>query len=273
MDEIDSTPRPTDDAPTDPAPVTGPPPPAPSPPAPSPATDDVVIVPTVAATRPQLSLWAFAAFCCSLIMCFPPMPLIAPILALFGLREVRRRPDRSGRGLARAALVISGVALVLYVGLAWAWHVTVRRPVLDGPLPALRAGVDDPAALASAFGRPESADEARVFMRELVRRYGDIQSISAPAAAPTREIAVAMNAAVPGGLVMAYEIEFDRGGRAAYASFLLTDPSGWPPRATWGWLVILDPVAGDLLYPASSSGEVSRVLAASSPAVTEGEQP
>lgn len=172
-----------------------------------------------------------------------PLTAAAPLVGIRALRDIRTRPDRTGRGTTW-----TGIALGLLFTLGWAvllynWHLRARRPMLEGPVAELRAGLaGDVAGFREGFVDGPEAD-AQAFLSAVGGRFGELRSIS------QRSGGAAADASMP-ELVIPYTMEFDRATVEADAAFLIYET---PRRLVlrWAWLAIRDPVEGDLVYPSS----------------------
>jgi len=197
-----------------------------------------------------MSLWAAASLICSLAVC-PPLCLIGPALGLVALARMRHGPAQRGRGLA-----IAGISVGLAVCLGWlaagrAWHVYVRRPLLEGPRAALRAGfAGDVPRFRAAFVDGGDGDDlaAAAFIAELRRRYGAFVTTSLAPAPEGEQPKIDWNRPR-----VRYRIEFGQETVDSESVFVIKDPdrSGYVLR--FAWLLVHDPVRGDLGYPTSSA--------------------
>ena len=102
----------------------------PAPPAP--------LVPMAPARR-SVSLWAIAALVCAIGSLCPIAPLLGLVLGTVAMFDVRR-PNRSGKRYAVAALIVSVLALGGWALAAGWWNTHARRPMLYGPVNAIAAG-------------------------------------------------------------------------------------------------------------------------------------
>ncbi|MHC4948461.1 MAG: DUF4190 domain-containing protein, partial [Planctomycetota bacterium] len=194
--------------------------------------------------------WALGALLCSLALACPPLTLVAPVLGLRALHDIRARGDRRGRGLAQAAIVIGTLATAGWVAALLWWHVTVRRPLLDGPAEALATGLaGDVSGFHAAFDGTGAATEAEagVFLGELSARYGRLAGMDQRRV----EDLDGLPARPPGGAVVPYVLAFETGTVEAEAAFRLRDEASGRFVFRWAWIAVRDAEAGDLVYPAS----------------------
>ena len=120
----------------------------------------------------RTSLWAIASLACGLLPC-PPLCLIAPVLGIVGLLQIRARPAITGRRLAVAGIILGLFASGVWSGASLWWHLHVRRPLIEGPREALVAGfAGDVEAFRGAFHESATTKEASAFLVELSQRYG-----------------------------------------------------------------------------------------------------
>jgi hypothetical protein len=199
-------------------------------------------------------MWAVMSLLCGIVVLCPVASLVAPILGVVGLLQIRRRADRRGRGLAVAGIVLGLAATGGWAAGAGWWHTHVRRPILSGPAEALRAGQEgDVGAFMAAFTPQVPATpraEAMAFLDEVSGRYGRLLGW---AQAPADDGA---NAAAPvdtRGLRLSYLYQFEAGPVATEAEFVVRGAQGRRLVLRFAWLALHDPERGDLVYPQSAS--------------------
>lgn len=200
-----------------------------------------------APARRGWSLWAIGAIACAAIP-VPPPCLLAILLGVIARFELRRHVDRRGRILALVAIGLGLLWTVAWVGGGVLWHRTVRRPLLEGPRHAIFLGqAGDTDGFRDAFVSAPDAD-ARVFLDEMVARYGLLRATAQdPARAPS---AVAVDRTRP---VLPYVFTFEVGDHPAWAAFVMRDADGLVAR--FAWVAVEDPVQGMLVFPESSRPE------------------
>ena len=178
------------------------------------------------------------------------MCLIGPLLGVVGLAQIRYGSGYKGRGPA-----IAGIVLGLLFAAGWSaaavwWHVNVRRMYLWGPRVALQQGLDgDVAAFRSAFIDPDASTadaEAAAFLDALRSRYGRLRSTA------RQDEAVDMEHFDRARPRLAYRLDFERRSVGAEVQFAARDDTGAFSAPRVAWIVILDPVEGDLAYPLSA---------------------
>ena len=189
---------------------------------------------------------ATASLVLGLVLCCPLTSIAAIILGAVGINATSAR-SVSGRGLAVAGLSLGvlGTALQLAFG-AWA-YASIYTPLLDGPAPALRAGIEQgPQAMLERFALPEGSSlesEASAFVEAVKTRYGNLVSweLDRSAQAPT-----------PDSRRPEFEADFDaRFERATVRTrccIQITDPKGRLSMKVL-WIEIIDPARGDLRFP------------------------
>ncbi len=222
--------------------------------------------------RRPTSLWAVGSLLCGLGLFCPPVLLVAPLLGLRALVEIRARPELGGRGrrLAWAGIILGVIGTAAWAGAAAWWQVNVRRPILEGPSAALSAGFDgDIPAFRAAFdqsgGSGTGGDlEAAAFIANLRQRYGRFiqasQAPAPPADGPPPPVETGTKA--PGAaaatdrsrLRIGYRIVFEKQEVDAEAEFILVAKGAPGLVLRFGWIVVHDRERGDLAYP-SSDGE------------------
>lgn len=203
-------------------------------------------MPAPASTR--TSLWAIASVACGVMSC-PPLCVLAIILGVVGLVQVRMRPAITGRGLAIDGITI-GILMTAGWGTAFGWwHVNVRRPLLEGPRAPLVAGLGgDVEAFRAAFHEPAPAEETATFLAEVSQRYGNLLDVVQDATPPAGGAREMVDRHRP---VVRYRLRFAAASVPAEAEFVRTDGQQWPMVLRWGRLWIEDADRGDLTYPAT----------------------
>ena len=195
------------------------------------------------------------------------MVFLGPLFGLRALIEIKARPEQvNGRGLAWSGIIVGLAALALWILGAAIWHHEARMPMLRGPEDALWGGSGgNIAQFKAAFaeqGAHATDDEARAFLAELSRRYGNFLR-SNQATGPQ---AVPASLSGPASLRIRYTLMFDQRPADAEAAFVTFAPSRFIPKPVfkWGWIRVIDPRRGDLIYPASAHIET----AATAPSTT-----
>jgi hypothetical protein len=172
--------------------------------------------------------------------------LAAIVLGAVGLNATKARMA-SGRGLAIAGLGLGlvGTALQLAFG-AWS-YTTIYAPLMEGPAPALRAGLDGGAsAMVSRFTIPEGTKvdaEAAAFLEVIKSRYGNLVScaLDRSTQAPTPD-------SKRPEFEADFEIRFERATIKARSCTLITTPDGRLSMKL-RWIELIDPAQGDLRFP------------------------
>ena len=211
------------------------------------------MVPEMAATPSsptrQISLWALASLLCAIAFICPIAPLLSLVFALVGALDLRRHPHRRGKRLVIAGVIVSVLALGGWGVAARWWDVHARRPMLYGPTQAIAAGQDgDVAGFRDAFmsGSDRASEpQAVAFLDSVTERYGRLAGSSqrddgAPPVSTQRR------ARIP------YTFHFETGPVEAEAEFIIAADSGGLVLR-FAWVVIHDPVMGDLVYPATEA--------------------
>ncbi len=197
----------------------------------------------------QTSLWALASLLCAISFICPIAPILGLIFAAVGMIDLRRHPQRRGKRLAVAGAIVSVLALCGWGVAARWWDVHARRPMLYGPVEAIAAGQrGDIAAFGDAFlVGPDgvSGQEAVTFLDSVNERYGRLAGSSqrGDAGAP---VSTLRRARIP------YTFLFETGPVEVEAEFVVAaDGGGLVLR--FAWVVIHDPVMGDVAYPAAAA--------------------
>lgn len=201
--------------------------------------------------------------CSGLILC-PFSVILGPILGLWALRDLKRRPDRRGRGIAIVAIILGVAMTIAWMFILQHWNNAVRVPLQEGPRDALIAGLDGRVAeFQAAFDDPNREDhqvEAALFLTQLSDRYGLLLTIVPDTDVPPRP----PEDFTPNELVVPYDFHFEEGvikGEAAFRAF--GDVFDLDPR--WMWIRIADDDLGDLTYPASAPSTAMPVEPAADP--------
>ncbi len=198
----------------------------------------------------RTSLWAVASLVCAILFICPIAPLLAIVLGVVAVFDVRR-PHRSGARLVIAALVLSVLSLGGWALLAGWWNTNARRPMLFGPADAIVAGQHgDTAAFLEAFlpvANATDQSDAIEFISTVTSRYGLLTASSQRES--DREISTLRRA------VILYEFQFENGPVDVEAEFVLSREDGSGLVLKFAWVVIRDPAAGDIRYPGSVNSD------------------
>ena len=193
--------------------------------------------------RRAISLWAVASLVCALLFVCPIAPVLGLVLGAIAVIDVRRK-SRSGTRLVIAAMVVSVLAIGGWVLLAGWWNTHARRPMLFGPVDAIVAGQGgDTGEFLAAFlsgADPTVERDAIEFINTLTSRYGEL--VTSSQREDDREVSTLRRAAI------LYEFQFETGPVDAEAEFVMSKDGGGLVLK-FAWVVIRDPVAGDLRYP------------------------
>lgn len=195
---------------------------------------------------PRMSVCAVASLVLGLVLCCPLTSVAAIVLGAVGLNATKARMA-SGRGLAIAGLGLGlvGTALQLAFG-AWS-YTTIYAPLMEGPAPALRAGLDGGAsAMVSRFTIPEGTKvdaEAAAFLEAIKSRYGNLVScaLDRSTQAPTPD-------SKRPEFEADFELRFERATIKARSCTEITTPLGGLSMKL-RWIELIDPAQGDLRFP------------------------
>lgn len=193
-----------------------------------------------------MSVCAVASLVLGLVLCCPLTSIAAIVLGAVGLNATKARMA-AGRGLAIAGLGLglAGTALQLAFG-AWS-YTTIYAPLMEGPAPALRAGLDGgAAALVERFAIPEGAKldvEASAFLESIKSRYGNLVSCALDRSTqpPTPD-------AKRPEFEADFELRFERATIKARSCTEITTPQGGLSMKL-RWIELIDPAQGDLRFP------------------------
>jgi hypothetical protein len=197
---------------------------------------------------PRMSVCAVASLVLGLVLCCPLTSLAAIVLGAVGLNATKARMA-SGRGLAIAGLALGLVGTALQVAFgAWS-YTTIYAPLMQGPAPALRAGLDrGGAAMVEQFVAPEDSSldaEATAFLDTVKSRYGSLVAceLDRSTQAPTPD-------SKRPEFEADFEIRFERATIKARSCTLITTPDGRLSMKL-RWIELIDPALGDLRFPAA----------------------
>jgi hypothetical protein len=195
-----------------------------------------------------MSVCAVASLVLGLVLCCPLTSLAAIVLGAVGLNATKARMA-SGRGLAIAGLALGLVGTALQVAFgAWS-YTTIYAPLMQGPAPALRAGLDrGGAAMVEQFVAPEDSSleaEATAFLDTVKSRYGSLVAceLDRSTQAPTPD-------SKRPEFEADFEIRFERATIKARSCTLITTPDGRLSMKL-RWIELIDPALGDLRFPAA----------------------
>ena len=211
--------------------------------------------------RGELSLWALASLLCSVSMICPPAAVLGPLLGVRALVEIKSNPNRRGRRLALAGIVIGVLATGGWGVAAWWWNVNARRPMVEGPKVELEAGFrGDLTALKRGFhgdGATAADAEAAAFIAALRERYGRFLGT-----AQNRGDAAGGSPIDRSRPRIPYLLQFETGPVEAEAEFIITAAGARRLVLKFGWIVVRDDERGDLVYPKSAEAVVDEAPAA-----------
>lgn len=194
--------------------------------------------------QPGVSRWAVLALGTSLALFCPLFTVVGPMLGLRALVHIRAHPQRTGRGMALAAIWIGAIGCVGWIALLIWWNTNVRKELLLGPQTALRQAFagDDHAFRERFIGDGASAPDARIkaFIDPLRERYGEFLSASQDDAAPAPTQSGGRDVVIP------YVLQFDSGPVHADTHILLFAKLLGPRLMS---ITVKDPVRGDLTFP------------------------
>lgn len=205
-----------------------------------------------------MSLWAVASFVVGMIP-VPPLCLIAPLLGLTGLSQVRHK-GYAGTKFAVAGIVL-GLGATLGWGLgAWWWNANVRSPLLDGPVSALRTGLrGDTAGFVDRFREvPDATEEAlyaqaEAFLAEVRSRYGRLEGSTRSPEQEFRE----QPARLTEEPRLAWLFTFEAGPVGVEGVYTAIDPGTGAFTNRWRWIVLRDSSLGDLVFPSAYDAEAA----------------
>lgn len=196
----------------------------------------------------RVTPWATASLLCSVVVFCPVASLIAPLLGMKAIAEIRARPGVGGLNLAIAGIVIGLVSVLGWAGFATWWHYNVRLPMIEGPLAEIRAAqMGNPAVFRAGFtGDAAQATDEEIagFLSEMARRWGVLRAIT-PDFSPDADASGEhrFHARVP------YVFHFEQGVAVPGRVEMLLFADGLRPR--WMSITLHDEVRGDLTFPAT----------------------
>lgn len=197
-------------------------------------------------TPPRMSVCAIASLVLGLVLCCPLTSVAAIILGAVGINATKARMA-SGRGLAIAGLGLGLVGTALQVAFgAWS-YTTIYAPLMEGPAPALRAGLDGGASsMVERFTIPDGTKvdaEAAAFLEAIKSRYGSLVSceLDRSTQAPTPD-------SKRPEFEADFELRFERATIKARSCTEITTPQGGLSMKL-RWIELIDPAQGDLRFP------------------------
>lgn len=195
---------------------------------------------------PRMSVCAVASLVLGLVLCCPLTSVAAIVLGAVGLSATKARMA-SGRGLAIAGLALGLVGTALQVAFgAWS-YTTIYAPLMEGPAPALRAGLEGGApAMVERFTIPEGKTfdgEAAAFLDAIASRYGKLLAceLDRSTQAPTPD-------SKRPEFEADFELRFERATIKARSCTEITTPQG-ALSMKLRWIELIDPAQGDLRFP------------------------
>ncbi|HWB20829.1 MAG TPA: DUF4190 domain-containing protein [Phycisphaerales bacterium] len=200
--------------------------------------------------RPHYSVWAMAALLTSLAVICPLATLIGPLLAVRALVAIKANPQLRGRWMAISAIIIGLVVTVIWLGGAFWWHISVRRPMQEGPLTAFT--LHNPDALLRKFtteAKSATAAEADQFLQQVRTSLGTFQG-----AAPKLDYLPPNTPA--GEFPISYILHGSNGDMPATAYFVVFANGRAPFVNKFRWIYVLDPNAGPLYFPPECKDEI-----------------
>jgi hypothetical protein len=193
---------------------------------------------------------------CGVAVLCPIASMLGPLLGVVALAEIRRKPHRTGTKLAVAGILSGLVATAGWTAAARWWHVNARVPMLQGPAPALAAGLaGDVGGFKAGFAEEGAAAadaEALAFLDEVSGRYGRLLSSAQRQADDGEALPAPVDTRRPR---VAYTFEFESGPVEAEARFVVW-AQGQGLVLKFAWLAFRDQEEGDLVYPASATDGV-----------------
>lgn len=196
--------------------------------------------------QPRMSVCAIASLVLGLVLCCPLTSIAAIVLGAVGISATKAR-RATGRGLAIAGLGLGLVGTALQVVFA-AWsYSTIYEPLMAGPGPALRAGLDGGApAMVARFEIPEGTKleaEAAAFLEAIKSRYGNLVAceLDRSTQAPTPD-------SKRPEFEADFELRFERATIKARSCVEITTPKG-ALSMKLRWIELIDPAQGDLRFP------------------------
>jgi hypothetical protein len=212
---------------------------------------------STADTAPDLrpwSLWSIASMVCATLL-VPPFCLLAPVLGLAGLSEVKYKKRRGGR-LAAGGILLGFLATVAWSVIALQLATSTRPLLLGGPVKTLNAGVDGnlPAFREGLWGGAAEVSDAELqtFVDQLRRRHGRVVSSQQAADQGTSSAEPVED----GQVRIRYEMKFDRGAALVDAVFVQHAPGKplpWVLR--WRSIEVVNPGGANLRLPAAAPAE------------------
>lgn len=193
---------------------------------------------------------AIASLVCSLIICCPLITVLGPIFGAIALATIGSPPQRRGKGLAIAGIVIGLITTVLGI-VAGMQIVRVVSEYIEfveaGPAPALQAAAaSDVNGFRSYFVTPAanaSDEQVQAFFAEVQSRYGTFISATMDQQTAPPQFGSPV-------IVMPYILQFsDANNVSADVEIHFVDPQTQRGTKKLGYILIRDPDQGDLRFP------------------------
>jgi len=181
--------------------------------------------------------------------------ILAPVGVLLGLIGlVAIKPPVRGKGMALSAIIVGVIfASIQIAGGVWGYRKFVQ-PIMEGPRTALQEGfAGNIAGFKSRFtgdGASVPDAEAAAFIEQLRSRYGEFQGIREGSRGTSRQPQMG-DAEIPVPFLFDFSKETGVRGEAVFV--FATQPPNQQLVLKWGSIHIVDPVNGDLVYPASAA--------------------
>jgi hypothetical protein len=202
-------------------------------------------------SSPQVSPWALIALLYSMCVACPPASVLGPLLGLRALLQIKAQPERyRGAKFAWWAIGLGAALVCVWLMLAVWWSINIRQPLKHGPVEELRAGLaGDISRFKAGFHVSRVVDdaEAEAFLQSIRQRYG-----RALLAMEQSDDASLAQLPTLGRTVIPYNMRLDRGAAQLQAEFMISETGGPPMVLKWGWIRVMDPANGDLVYPAGA---------------------
>jgi hypothetical protein len=203
----------------------------------------------------RTSALAVTALVSSLVFCCPCTTVMGVILGVIALAVVAAKPDRKGKGLAVAAIMI-GLVLTAAWGVLFNWaYQDFSRRQMEGPRTELHSAyAGDYAGFRAGFYGPAAAasdEEIKQFAQTLEQRYGAFRTarLDETRFDPFKDMMNPVKTAP-------YVLEFEQATIDADIEIASQDPASgrFLGGLRFGRIVIHDDDAGDLEFPPPVNG-------------------
>jgi len=209
----------------------------------------------------QRSTLATVSLICSFIICCPIVTIFGPLLGLIALVKLKRNPALKGKGFAWTGIIvgtISTIISVLLIVVVVTFGFTVIDRMAMAAQTTIQAGYDGDYETfrdsMSSMNSPVTDEEIQEFIEELRTRYGTFDSVVFDMEPDTQTLQQ-----TGGDAAMPMHLVFEETDVSAEILLRPIPNNSSPLDLTFqlNCILIIDPVNGDLAFPAGSYCDIS----------------